>query len=278
MTLIVMKLTARRLILDLLLAAESEALSARDFISGCRLFDISENSARVALVRLSAEGLIEATERGCYQLSETAHRLADEVAAWRKAEQRLRPWHGGYLAVFCAALGRSNRVALRRRNRALQMLGFGELERGLFVRPDNLKDTVDGVRQRLRALGLEKEAGVFVAQDFDTEHEARIRQLWNGAALSATYKQLRIKLEDWMKRAAKLEIDVAARESYLLGGRAIREVVFDPLLPEPFVDVEARRAFIETVKRFDRFGQEIWRRSRASDYVREPAGTRAELH
>lgn len=262
-----MKLTARRLILGLLLASEEEPLSARDFIAACRLFDISENNVRVALVRLSAEGLIEAAERGSYVLSESAHQLTDEVSAWRRAEERLRPWHGGYLAVHCGALGRSDRTALRRRNRALQMLGFRELERGLFVRPDNIEDHVEMVRQRLRTLGLEKEASVFVAQDFSADREARIRSLWDGKALTATYKQFRTKLEDWMKRAIKLEPEVAARESYLLGAKAIREVVFDPLLPEPFVDAEARSAFIETVRRFDRFGQDIWRSSRVA-----PAG------
>ena len=255
-----MKLAARKLILDLLLAAEGEALSARDFIRAGELFDIRENNARVALVRLSAEGLIEAAERGSYQLSDSAHRLADVVADWRKSEQLLRPWHGAYLAVHCGALGRSNRTALRRRNRALQMLGFREFERGLFMRPDNIENHVDSVRQRLHALGLEPEASLFVAQDFDTEREARIRRLWDGKALTTNYRQFCCKLESWMKRADKLEPEVAARESYLLGGKAIRDVVFDPLLPEPFVDTEARHAFIDTVRRFDRFGQDIWRR------------------
>jgi phenylacetic acid degradation operon negative regulatory protein len=258
-----MKLTARKLILDLLLAAEGESLSARDFISACALFDISENNVRVALVRLSADGLIEAAERGCYQLSESAHRLADEVAAWRQAETRLRPWHGGYLAVHCGALGRSNRSALRRRNRALHMLGFRELERGLFLRPDNIENRVDAVRQRLHTLGLEQAASVFVAQDFDASRAAAIRNLWDGKGLSASYRQLRNKLEGWMKRADRLETEVAARESYLLGGRAIREVVYDPLLPEPFVDTAARHEFFETVGRFDRFGKAIWRRLHA---------------
>ena len=57
-----------------------------------------------------------------------------------------------------------------------------------------------------------------------------------------------------------LDPDVAAREAFLLGGAAIRKVVFDPLLPPPFVDTEARRAFVETVERFDRAGRVIWQR------------------
>ena len=80
----------RGLILDLLLAADPQPLSSRDAVAACSLFGISENNARVALARLSSDGLIEAAERGSYQLSARAHELADDVATWRTAEQRVR--------------------------------------------------------------------------------------------------------------------------------------------------------------------------------------------
>ena len=53
---------------------------------------------------------------------------------------------------------------------------------------------------------------------------------------------------------------MAAREAFLLGNEAIHELVFDPLLPAPLVDVAARIAFIEAVVRFDAAGKIIWRR------------------
>ena len=59
-------------------------------------------TVRVALARLSAEGLIEAAERATYRLSATALELAGDVATWRTAEQRVRTWNGGYIAVFSA--------------------------------------------------------------------------------------------------------------------------------------------------------------------------------
>jgi phenylacetic acid degradation operon negative regulatory protein len=136
-----MKANAKHLILDLLLAFD-EALSAKDAIAACRLFGISENSVRVALARLSAEGLIEAAERATYRLSPTALELAGDIATWRTAEQRVRTWHGDYIAVFSAGLGRTDRTALRKRERALQLLGFRELHKGLHIRPDNIEDSI----------------------------------------------------------------------------------------------------------------------------------------
>jgi phenylacetic acid degradation operon negative regulatory protein len=69
---------------------------------------------------------------------------------------------------------------------------------------------------------------------------------------------LRQRLEKWLERAPKLERDVAARESFSMGSEAIRHLVFDPLLPDPLVDVGERRAFVETLLRYDRAGHAIW--------------------
>lgn len=250
----------RGLILDLLLAADPEPLSARDAVTACALFDISDNNARVALARLSSEGLIEPAERGSYLLSARAHELADEVATWRTAEQRVRDWNGGYIGVHCGALPRSDRAALRARRRALDMLGFRELERGFYLRPDNIESDLDTVRRRLYQIGLERGASVFAVTGFEAAREARIRKLWDVKALNTTYRKLRAQLEEWMSTSAKLGPEAGAREVFLIGGRAIRHVVYDPLLPSPLVDVEARQAFVATVHRVDQLGRRLWQR------------------
>ena len=256
-----MKIKAKNLILDLLLAAEGVPLSAREAINACALFGIRENNVRVTLLRLSTEGLIESADRGLYRLSGAAHELADEVATWRSAEQRVRPWSGGYVVVHSAALRRSDRSTLRARSRALNMLGFRELDPGLLVRPDNIEDSVEALRKRLHALGLEPGASVFVANQFDPEREARIQHLWDGKALNSAYRKLSAQLDEWLSRADALEPEVAAREAFVLGSKAIRQVVFDPLLPEPMVDTAARHAFVDTVRRYDQAGQRIWRQA-----------------
>lgn len=252
----------RSLILNLLLAAEGEPLSARDAIGACALFGLRENSVRVTLVRLAAAGLIEAAGRGAYRLGPNATGLAADVATWRTAETRVCDWAGAWIAVPVGALGRSDRVVLRARDRALALLGLRELERGLFVRPDNLVGGVAAVRERLYKLGLEREAAVFVARELDPVREQRARTLWDGAALTRGYQDMQGRLENWLARADELESEVAARESFLLGHDAIRQLVFDPLLPAPLVDTAARHAFTDTVRRFDRAGHLIWQQLR----------------
>jgi phenylacetic acid degradation operon negative regulatory protein len=253
-----MKTTAKKLVLGLLLAREGQALSVQEAIAACAFFSITENNVRVTLARLSGEGLIQSHGRGAYTLGPAAMTTASEVAHWHEAEQRLQDWQGGYICVHSAALGRSNRKALRQRERALDMLGLRELDRGLHLRPDNLIGGVDELRKRLLSLGLEGDAVVFRATDFDTERRSRINNLWDGTTLNRYYRKERRRLEDWMAGCAELEADVAARESYLMGGAAIRQLVFDPWLPEPLIDAAARRAFVATVKRFEETGKAIW--------------------
>jgi phenylacetic acid degradation operon negative regulatory protein len=268
--------SAKSVVLELLVAAGGAPLPVRLAVAACELFDISQNSVRVALVRLGSAGLIEAAGRGEYRLADAAKDLAREVMSWRSAEERVKSWDGGYVAAFSGALGRSDRAALRRRARALSILGFAEIERGLFLRPDNLSGGVDEVRTRLFALGLERQAPVFTAGSFAADYEARVEKLWDGKALTASYKQGRVELERWLKRSQELEPDVAAREAFLLGGRAIRQIVYDPLLPPPLVDVGERRAFIETMKTMDREGRRIWKRFFAFSEPVEPPERRVE--
>jgi len=257
-----MKLNARHLILDLLLASDHHQVSVREAITACGIFAISENSVRVALVRLSADGLVQAAGRGHYRLGPQALDLAGDVATWRSAEQRLRPWHGDWMTVFTANLGRTNRTALKRRERALTMLGFRELEQGLHVRPNNLESNPEAVLKRLHTLGLEPEARFCLSQQWS--EEAVLTSLWDTTRLNADYRYWQQSLETWMQNAQELDAETAARESFLLGGQAIRHVVFDPLLPDSFIDSQARLAFVASVRRFDKVGHQIWQTLYAS--------------
>lgn len=257
----------KHLILNLLQASSGETLSAREAINACALFGIRENSVRVALVRLSAESLIEAAGRGAYRFGPKATSLADDVRHWRELEQRVCEWSQQWIAVHLGGLGRSDRSRVRARDRALAMTGLRELESGLYIRPDNLVGGVAALRERLLRVGLDDDASVFVASSFDAAREQRARRLWDGKRLDKSYRSLRQRLEKWLAQSDELEPDVAARESYLLGHDAIRSLVYDPLLPAPLVDVEARRAFVEVVQRFDHAGHLIWQHLRPMAYA-----------
>lgn len=248
------------LILNILLAVEGRPLQTREAIAACTLFGIKASNVRVALARLSGSGQIEAMGRGAYQLSPTAAGLAHELGSWKTIEQRLMQWTGAWVMVCSGMLGRVDRTALARRQRALSLLGFKELDRGIHIRPDNLVGGVEFIRERLRRLGLEKEALVLIAQELDLKREAQARSLWDSQALIVAYRQTRKRLEYSLAKIDALDLKEAARESFLLGEEAIRQMIYDPLLPFPLVDEAERQSCLAVVQRYDKVGHEIWRR------------------
>lgn len=251
--------SARQLLLRLLVAVEGGELDAAEAIRACALFDISTNNARVALNRLMSAGLIENTGRGAYRLGAAGRALRRDVGAWRDAEARVRPWDGGWVAVIAGGVKRSDRAAFRAQERAFAMVGLHQLDDGLFVRPDNFAGGVAFTRERLRTLGLDPATPVFAAREFDAARDARARGLWDGRALERNYARGCEMLEASLARCAGLSLDAAARESYLMGDQGIRQIVFDPMLPEPLVSVPVRQAFVDTVRRYDENGRRIWR-------------------
>jgi phenylacetic acid degradation operon negative regulatory protein len=265
--------TAKSLTLDLLSSMRGQTMPVRALVAAGEVFGISAESIRVALVRLCAQGTIERNERGFYRLAPAAQPVQSHVVAWTRTEERLVPWRGGWIGVHTAGLERGDRAGQRRRTRALQWLGFRNLERYLFVRPDNLRGGVDAVRDQLHALGLDGAALVFAIAQFDPASEERARALWNAPALRRGYRDTGAALARSAAQLERLPMHAAMRESFVLGGGAIRQLALDPLLPEPIVPAGERAALVETMRAYDRLGRACWRnfmKSHDAPYLQTP--------
>src|SRR5262249_44482542 len=146
----------------------------------------------------------------------------------------------------------------RQAHRALRFLGFERFDAGLHLRPDNLSGGIGDVRRQLYELGLDPKAMVLGLHDLDTTAERRARRLWNTRALRDGYRAARRALERSERRLPELPAHEALVESFLLGGRVIRQLVLDPLLPEPLVPTTERQALVEAMCRYDRVGRACW--------------------
>lgn len=263
-----MNVSAKTVVLEVLSAGESifdGALPVRALVQAASVFDIAENSVRVAIVRLRAEGLLESPGRGEYRLGPSAQVVNEKIHGWRTVSSRLSQWDGSWAAVFTADLSRTDRPALRRRLRALRYLGFEELKAGLFLRPNNLRPGIDGLRRELVALGLEPEASVFRMEELNPEQEDRARALWDSPGLEQTYSKLHGDLKVSMDRLEQLPLNDSVREAFLLGREGIRHVVLDPLLPEPLVDADKRSTMVNVLQSYCDQGLHLWARFLAID-------------
>ena len=241
-----------------MIAAGDQPISVKEAIAACGLFGIKENSVRVALTRLSSGLLIQAVGRGLYQIGPTAKGVVAGIDEWRDAHLRLTDWDGAWVGVYCADLGRSDRSVLKRRERALELNGFRAFQKSLYVRPNNLKGGVEQMRERLYMMGLASTAPVFLMHQLSATETQAVRGLWDANALETAYQSTQHSLTEWLQRCDALEVEEAARESFVMGDAAIRQWIYDPLLPAELVDIAARSAFVATLHDYDRKGREIW--------------------
>lgn len=249
--------TAKSLILDLLSSLRKGTMPVSALVHAGDLFELADNNIRVALARLLAAGRVERDERGRYRLGPQAAAVNRRVTDWRHMDERLCEWDGRWLAVHGARpAGRGSQS--RRRERALRMLGFAELAPGLAIRPDNLVADVDETAGELLALGLEAGALVFRIDGLAPTTDAQARGLWDVAGICDDYRRALADLRASEQHLRVLGAEDAMVESYLLGGRVIRQLTLDPLLPDPIVPTAERRALVSAMRRYERLGFACW--------------------
>jgi phenylacetic acid degradation operon negative regulatory protein len=250
--------TPKSLILDLLSTLRRGAFPVGALVAAGGFLGLEGGSVRVALARLLEAGLVEREERGRYRLGARAAAIQGRVVAWRGLEERVRPWAGGWIGVHSAGAARGDRASRQQGARALRFLGFRELSRGLSIRPDNLAGGVDALRTALQELGLSSAVPVFALSGLDAKTEALARALWDVSGLRRSYRRERQALERSEKRLARLAQPQAMAESFVVGGRALRALAFDPLLPESIAPVAERQSLVSAMRRYDRLGKTCW--------------------
>ncbi len=268
--------TAKSFILDLLSTLRRGTMPVRAVVEAAALFGIEENAVRVALARLLVARQVERDARGRYRLGTGSWPVGRRVTAWRQLAARTRAWSGAWIGIHGGS-GSDGRRSARRRRRAMRLLGFRSLRSELFIRPDNLRGGIESLRTELRALGLPHEDLVLEIRGFEPELERRARSLWDEVGLRAAYRESRRALERSQRRLAKIPAAEAMVESFLLGGRVIRQLVLDPLLPDGIVGSGERDALVDAMRGYDRAGRAAWTAFLARHsvpHLRAPADTR----
>ena len=184
--------------------------------------------------------------------------MAQTASGWMEAEQRLRPWSGGWILVHSSHLGRTNKTALRARERALRFNGFAELVAGLWCRPDNSRESPSQTRQRLLSLGLEENAVVMDVRDLPGRSASELFELWPRERLESGYREFTCLMQVSTARVKKMTQQDAARETFLVGEAVIRQINADPLLPDEMIDVAARHKMISGMLAYNDLGSSSW--------------------
>jgi phenylacetic acid degradation operon negative regulatory protein len=200
-------LTARSVVLSVLLGAHPAWATASQLIRLTADFDIRESTVRVALTRMVGAGDLVRSADG--------YRLSDRLLARQRRQDdaidpRLRHWDGMWTTLVITSVGTDARNRALLRN-MLQDSRFGELREGVWMRPDNLDAALPPeVADRVRMLH---------ARDDDPAELAG--RLWD--------------LTGWADRGRRLLGDMTAAPDiptrFVTAAAIVRHLLTDPVLP-----------------------------------------------
>jgi phenylacetic acid degradation operon negative regulatory protein len=222
-------LTARSVLLSVLLGTSPPRLPVRRLVRTTELFGIAEGTTRTALSRMTAAGEVTADE-GWYELAgdRLLARQARQTASRRASTT---PWEGGAWAeAVVVANGRrppAERAALRS---ALAAARLAELREGVWLRPDNL-----GGRQALvdQVAGVAPGAGEgvhwFLAVP-DGDPVALAARLWPLRAWAEGARRLIVRMAELVAPLESGDPGPLA-DGFVLSADVLRHVQADPLLP-----------------------------------------------
>ena len=201
------RMTARSVVLSVLLGAHPAWATAGELLRLTSGFDIKESTIRVALTRMVSAGDLVRSEDG--------YRLSDRLLARQRRQDdainpRVRTWDGTWITLVITSVGSDARTRAAQRT-TLQDKRFAELREGVWLRPDNLEQELPAdIENRLRILR---------AHDDDPAELAN--QLWDLPAWAETGHRL---LDD---------MDVAANvpDRFVVAAAIVRHLLTDPVLP-----------------------------------------------
>jgi phenylacetic acid degradation operon negative regulatory protein len=201
------QMTARSVVLSVLLGAHPASATAAELIHLANDFGIKETTLRVALTRMVTAGdLVRAPD---------GYRLSDRLLARQRRQDeaispRVRGWRGYWTTLIVTSVGNDarSRAALRT---ALHDKRFSELREGVWMRPDNLDLGLDSdIRARVRILKARDDAPVELAA-----------QLWD--------------LSSWARVGNQLLADIGAAaeisDRFVVAAAMVRHLLTDPMLP-----------------------------------------------
>ena len=200
-------MTARSVVLSVLLGAHPAWATASELIRLTADFGIKETTVRVALTRMvSAGDLIRSAD---------GYRLSDRLLArQRRQDEAMRPrtraWRGYWHVLIVTSVGTDARTRASLRT-TMHHKRFGELREGVWMRPDHLDLELDSdVAARVRMLKARDDAPAQLAG-----------QLWDLPAWTETGHRLLAEMA--------AAVDIPGR--FVVAAAMVRHLLTDPMLP-----------------------------------------------
>ncbi|CAN3127305.1 PaaX family transcriptional regulator C-terminal domain-containing protein [Mycobacterium sp. smrl_JER01] len=207
-------MTARSVVLSVLLGAHPAWATAAELIRLTEDFGIRESTVRVALTRMVGTGDLVRSQDG--------YRLSDRLLARQRRQDdaiapRRRHWDGSWTTLVITSVGHDARARAQLRN-TLQHNRFGEMREGVWMRPDNVAvELGPDITEKVRILAARDDAPAELAA-----------RLWDLPGWAGHGRDLLTSMTD--------AEDVPGR--FVVAAAMVRHLLTDPVLPDELLPAE----------------------------------------
>ncbi|MGY6500957.1 MAG: PaaX family transcriptional regulator C-terminal domain-containing protein [Acidimicrobiales bacterium] len=230
-------LTARSVVLSVLLGTDPPRLPVHLLVRTAGLFGIADGTTRTALSRMAAAGEVAADD-GWYAIA-SPRLLMRRQRQEQSRHPSERPWdgHWHHAVVVAARRPAHERAALRS---VLAGAGFAELREGVWMRPSNLD----------RPAASEAGGLAWFVSDPEIDPRDLAGALWDLPAWASTTTDLLTELDDHTPALAAGDRSRLA-DGFVLSAAVLRHLRADPLLPAALVPDDWPGAVLR--QEYDRF-------------------------
>jgi phenylacetic acid degradation operon negative regulatory protein len=223
-------LTARSVILSVLLGTEPPRLPVQLLVRTAALFGITEGTARTALSRMRDAGEVVA-EDGWYSLA-SERLLARQARQTASRGARTGPWLGGqWIQAVVVTNGRRSVPARAALRAALSSARLAELRSGVWLRPDNLPSLQPAPGRDTLPAGDLWWSHVAWLRSVPVGRPVDLaRRLWNLEAWAVHAGTLRERMR-CLIGALEAGDRSALVDGFVLSADVLRHLQADPLLP-----------------------------------------------
>jgi phenylacetic acid degradation operon negative regulatory protein len=201
-------LSARSVVLSLLLGTHPPQLPVKDLIRYVEPFGVGGSTLRAALSRMTAAGDLRRTDDAVYGLSDRL--LARQRRQDEAVRPRTRAWRGDWEMLVITATGRGPAARADLRTR-LASLRLAELREGVWLRPANLARPLPDLADTAQS---------YTARP-DRPAAGLAAELWPLATWSHTARAL-------LARASESRLPA---DRFTVFAAAVRHLLADPVLP-----------------------------------------------
>ncbi len=249
-------ITPKSLILSILLVMNNFSAPIKILVEIGEIFGFTSNTMRVTTARLIREGKIESDERGLYRLGDKSTPISEFIMSWKTGENRLIPWDGTW---NCCLLTPATAQARVSNKKSLDHLGFMESLPNFWIRPNNLRIGISGIRKMAQRFRVHEKSVFYTSHEFEPAIEEQWqRYLWPVEELMQSQRLLTEKLKKSQTQLKNYPSKNALMECYINGSEAVHQLITDPLLPEEIMPCRHRIQLTKIMLEYNELGKEIW--------------------